>query len=166
MLDSRAVPLASLGWSLSVIALLLKFGLLSPPSSLPIERQDPLSLSIAVLKQSETFKASTLGEAGITPNEVLAWRLIFNSPSRDEVFRDILTTGSPSGRLYALAGLWFGDANEFRVSAKALGTRSGTVTTVRGCIVSSEPLRELIREIESGSWSREFLAAGRIVMVR
>ena len=166
MLGSRVVPLTSIGWSLGVIALVLKSGLLSPPVVPQTLSQDPLSLSIAVLKQTESFKAAAVGVAGSTPNEVLAWRVIFNSPNRESIFRDVLVSGSPSGRLYALAGLWFEDANAFAAAAKRLGTQGGSVTTVRGCMVGSESIRELIREIESGSWSREFLAAGRLVMVR
>jgi len=105
--------LASIGWSLGVIALVLKSGLLSPPVVPQTLSQDPLSLSIAVLKQTESFKAAAVGVAGSTPNEVLAWRVIFNSPNRESIFRDVLVSGSPSGRLYALAGLWFEDANAF-----------------------------------------------------
>ena len=141
MLGPRAVPLASIGWSLGVIALVLKSGLLSPPAVPPLVTMDPLSLSVAVLKQSETFKAAAVGVAGITPDEVLAWRVIFSSPNRDEAFRDVLVSGSVAGRLYALAGLRFGDGNEFAAAAKRLKAHGGLVTTVRGCIVSSESLR-------------------------
>ena len=166
MLGSRVIQLASIGWSLSVIALVLKSELLVAPVSAAAGTQDPLSVSIAVLKQSETFKAAAVGEAGITPNEVLAWRVIFNSPDRYLVFRDILATGSRSGRLYALAGLWFGSADEFAAGAKKLRMEGGKMMTLRGCIVSSESLGGLIDEITAGDWSREFLAAGRVIMVR
>jgi len=166
MFGSRVIQLASMGWSLSVIALVLKSGLLVAPVSPPGGKQDPLSISIAVLKQSETFKAAAVGEAGITPNEVLAWRVIFNSPDRYAVFRDILATGSRSGRLYALAGLWLGNADDFAAGAKRVRMQGGMVTTVRGCIVSSESLGGLIDEIMAGDWSREFLSAGRVIMVR
>ena len=165
MMGHRVVPIAGMGWSLGVIALVLKSGLIAPSISPPINIQDPLALSVAVLKQAESFKAAAVGVAGVTPNEVLAWRVIFNSPGRDEVFRDLLATGSPSGRLYALAGLWFEDANEFATAATAVRAQGGTVTTVRGCIATTESLRELVHQIESGSWSREFLAA-RLVNVR
>src|ERR1051325_2694954 len=214
MFGARLTQLASMGWSLSVVALVLKSGLLVAPVAPLASKQDPLSVSIAVLKQSEAFKAAAVGEAGITPNEVLAWRVIFHSPDRYSVFRDVLATGSPSGRLYALAGLWFGNAAEFAAGAQKLRTEGGMIsdrysvfrdvlatgspsgrlyalaglwfgnaaefaagaqklrteggmiTTVRGCIVSSESLDGLIDEITAGDWSREFLAAGRVIMVR
>ena len=166
MFGARLTQLASMGWSLSVVALVLKSGLLVAPVAPLASKQDPLSVSIAVLKQSEAFKAAAVGEAGITPNEVLAWRVIFHSPDRYSVFRDVLATGSPSGRLYALAGLWFGNAAEFAAGAQKLRTEGGMITTARGCIVSSESLDGLIDEITAGDWSREFLAAGRVIMVR
>jgi len=155
-----------MGWSLGVVALALKSGLIAPSISPAVNIQDPLSLSVAVLKQAESFKASAVGVAGVPPNEVLAWRVVFSSPDRDEVFRDLLATGSPSGRLYALAGLWFGDANEFAKGAAALRDQGGSVATVSGCIASTESVRALVHQIESGSWSRSFLMAGRFVNVR
>jgi hypothetical protein len=155
-----------MGWSLGVVALVLKSGLIAPSVSPPINIQDPLALSVAELKQAESFKAAAVGIAGVTPNEVLAWRVVFSSPERDEIFRDLLANGSPSGRLYALAGLWFGDANEFVTAAMALRAQGGTVTTVRGCIASTESVGELVHQIEGGSWSREFLTAGRLFNVR
>src|SRR5438105_4655723 len=159
MIGHRIVPIASMGWSLGVIALVLKSGLIAPSFSPPINTQDPLALSVAVLKHAESFKGAAVGVVGVTPNEVLAWRVLFSSPDRDEVFRDLLSTGSLAGRLYALAGLWFEDANEFATAATALRDQGGTVVTVSGCIASTESVRELVHQIQSGSWTREFLAA-------
>jgi hypothetical protein len=165
MLGPRLVPLAGIGWSFGVIALLLKSPLIASPQ-VTITTDDPLALSIAVLKQSESFKASAVGIAGITPNEVLAWRVVFNSPNRDEAFQSIIASGSISGQLYALAGLWFGDATQFAAALKVVSRRGGAVQTLKGCIGGSQPLSELLREIQTGSWSTDFLSAGRIVMVR
>ncbi len=166
MIGHRVVPIASMGWSLGVIALVLKSGLIAPSISPPINIQDPLALSVAVLKHAEWFKGAAVGVAGVTPDEVLAWRVVFSSPDRDEVFRDLLATSSAAGRLYALAGLWFDDANEFAKAAAALRDQGGTVATLSGCIASTESVRELVHQIESGSWTRSFLMAGRLVNVR
>src|SRR6266576_720063 len=167
MLAARVVPLAGIGWSFGVIALVLKSGLLVAPVPLqPTLDHDPVSLSVAVLEQTETFKSSAVGVAGITPNDVLAWRIVFNSPDRDEIFRHILATGSVPGQLYALAGLWFGDAKAFVAQARIVSSRGGSVRIVRGCIVSTANVTDLVREIQNGEWTREFLVAGRPVPVR
>ena len=166
MLGVRGIPLAGIAWSFGVIALILTPGLMAPPA--PIQgtsNQDPLSLSIAVLKESDIFNSSAVGVAGVTPNEVLAWRVVFNSPNRDEVFQDILASGSVPAQLYALAGLWFGDAQPFVSGTRIMRSQHGLVRTMRGCIVSTERVSDVVREIQLGSWSREFLAAGRLVPV-
>jgi hypothetical protein len=167
MFGVRAVVLASMAWSFGVIVLVFEFGLIAPP--VPVQsptNQDPLSLAIAVLKGADTFKSSAVGIAGRTPNEVLAWRVIFNSPNHDEVFQDILATGSVAAQLYALTGLWFGDATQFMAGKHIVSSRSGVVRTMRGCIVGTEKLGDVLSEIQHGSWSREFLGAGRLVGVR
>src|SRR5262245_33202351 len=104
MLGSRIVQLASMAWSLSFVALVLKSGLLVLPVA-PASSQEPATLSIAVLENSGSFNSAAIGEAASTPDEVLAWRVILNRPNHDEVFRDIMANGTTSGRLYALAGL-------------------------------------------------------------
>jgi hypothetical protein len=160
----RAVVVASIAWSFGVIVLVFKFGLIAPPALVQSMRnQDPLSLSIAVLKGADTFKSSAVGFAGSTPNEVLAWRVIFSSPNRDEVFKDILATGSVAAQFYALTGLWFGEATQFMVGKHIVSNRGGVVRTMRGCIVGTEKVGDVLGEIQHGSWSREFLSAGRLV---
>src|SRR5690242_1156448 len=135
MLSRRAVPLAGFAWSFGVITLVLTSGRMEqrPASDTPL---DPLALATTVLRTSNRFSSAAVGMAGTTPDEVLAWRIISNGPDRDKVFKELLTSGSVSGQLYALAGLRFGDSAEFARAADRLRGNRGTVRTVRGCIVS------------------------------
>jgi len=160
MLSRRVVQLASLAWSFGIITLVLTSGRMDqrPATDTPL---DPLALATTVLRTSNRFSSAAVGYVGTTPDEVLAWRIIFHSSDRDKVFKELLTSGSVSGQLYALAGLWFGDSTEFARAADRLRRNRGTVRTVRGCIVSTEPIADLVGQIEHGNWSREFLT-GRL----
>ena len=99
---------------------------------------------------------------------MLAWRVILQSPGRDSVFRDLLETATPAGQLYALAGLRYGlyvvgtDSSEYWSASARLSRNSQWVWTTIGCIGSRAPLNELVKQIDSGSWTSEFLA-GRLL---
>src|SRR5712691_5350647 len=77
MIGHRVVPIASMGWSLGVIALVLKSGLIAPSISPPINIQDPLVLSVAVLKHAESFKGAAVGVAGSPPTR--CWPGVWSS---------------------------------------------------------------------------------------
>ena len=153
-----AVHVASFAWSIGVVALLLRSGLIHQGAlrTQPAPT-DPLSLATAVLRNSDHFSSAAVGYAGTTPQEVLAWGVIFRSPRRDHIFEDLLATASLSGQLYALAGLRLGAPADFARAAAWMRGNAGMVRTVRGCIVSTEAIGEIVDQIEQGAWTRDFL---------
>ena len=163
MLPQRAVSLAAIAWSFGVVALLLRSGLMptaQPPSThIP---DDPLTLATSVLRASPRFTSATVGYAGMTPNEVLAWRVIFLSPDGQKVFTTLLSTASPAGKLFALAGLRYGDSLAFVRAASQLRAMGGTVQTVRGCLGGPEAIADIVSTIEQGDWTREFIVGTTI----
>ena len=143
------------------------------PSPVPAEqvrkpRTVQLALAGEVIRGAVAFNAAQVGFAGITPTEVLAWRVILQSPGRDSVFRDLLETATSAGQLYALAGLRYGlyvvgtDSSEYWSASARLSRKSQWVLTTIGCIGSRAPLNELVKQIDSGSWTSEFIA-GRLL---
>src|SRR5437588_5967700 len=164
MLGRGAVHLGSLAWSFGVIALVLRAAPVGSrqPGQTPPPAAQPLDLAIAILRSSERFTSAGIGYAGLTPNEVLAWRVVFHSPDADSIFQNLLGNASVAGQLYALAGLRFNDSNAFAKAAARLRARAGRVQTIRGCIVGSLTVAEAVREIERGDWTREFIA-GRLI---
>jgi hypothetical protein len=158
------VSLGSLAWSFGVIALVLKSGFINAPRPLadPLPASDRrLALPVDVLNRAEGFYSAQVGFAGTTPDVVLAWRVIAQSPDHHAVFEQVFRTASLPGRLYALAGLWLGDRSEFDRAARELRARGGTVRTMRGCIMAEESVASLVTQIEKGDWSREFIT-GRL----
>ncbi len=164
MLSRSAVQMGSLVWSFSVIALALR----ALPQVRPSERQptsegpQPLGIAVAILRTSDHFTSAGIGYAGVTPTEVLAWRVIFNRPDADSIFQDLLNTATVAGQVYALAGLRFSNSGAFTKAAAHLQGNLGLVRTIRGCIVSTQTVAELVEDIRQGDWVREFIA-GRLI---
>jgi hypothetical protein len=165
--------LGTLVWSFGVTTLILHAPQLrtstAPELQEPIEEASleippedaSVALPYAILDRANGFYAAAVGFAALTPDEVLAWRVISHSPRGQATFEDLFRTASVPGKLYALAGLWLGDRERFHWAAKVLAAQGGTVRTMRGCIMAQEPVARLIKQIEEGTWSREFLMGRR-----
>ena len=123
-----------------------------------------LSLAAEVLRTAVSFDGAQIGFAGLTPVEVLAWRVVYQSQARDSIFRNLLETATAPGRLYALAGLRFSlyvvgtDSSGYWLASRRLRQSKVRVLTMVGCIGSFTPQDKLVEEIDSGSWTQEFIA--------
>jgi len=165
MFRRGVVPFMAMVWSYAVLALILKAPQLTPgPKHESPDLKDPMSLASAILERAPGFSSVAVGEAAITPSEVLAWRVILQSPEADATFKRLLASGSVAGRLYALTGLRLTDHAYYQQAVKRMLMSGGSVRTTRGCIVSTEHVAELVREIDDGTWTSEFLA-GRMFPV-
>ena len=164
MLNRSAVQLGSFVWSFGVIALALRalpHLRQSEPQSIP-ESPQPLAISVAILRTADHFTSAGIGYAGITPNEVLAWRVVFNRPDADSIFHDLLNSSTVAGQLYALAGLRFSNSAAFAKAAARFQGNLGLVQTIRGCIGSTQTVAEVVQNIRQGDWVREFIV-GRLI---
>ena len=164
MLNRAVVHLGSFVWSFGVVALALRAvpQLRQPEPPAVSGGPQPLALAVAMLRTSDHFMSAGIGYAGVTPNEVLAWRVIFNRPDADSIFQDLLSTSTVAGQLYALAGLRFSNSGAFPKAAARLQGNLGLVQTIRGCIVSTETVAEVVADIRQGDWVRDFIA-GRLI---
>ena len=162
MLSRHSVPLASLAWSFGVIALVLqsspKINRPGPQLSLGDESRSPVMLAFAYLSRTDRFYAASVGYAGVTPPQVLAWQIVFRDPNAVQMFRALSSDQSTTaGRLYGLAGLYLLDSAEYHALAPQLSRWGGVVSTMQGCIISGRSAADIIAEMDRGEWSREFL---------
>lgn len=165
MFRRGVVPFMAMVWSYAVLGLLLKSPHLAPePTQASADLSDPTALAGAILEHAPGFSSVAVGEAAITPSEVLAWRVILQSPAADATFKRVLARGSLAGRLYALTGLRLTDHAYYQQAVKRMLLSGGSVRTTRGCIVSMEHVADLVREIDDGTWSSEFLAGMMVPM--
>lgn len=159
MISRRAVQLASLGWGFGVVMLVLQSPLARWPEAAPPvhSTSDPLTLAAAVLRGADRFSSASVGIAAGTPSEVLAWQVIARSPQADSVFGDLLATGSVPTRLYALAGLHMTSPAAYEAGAKRMLIDGGFVSVVRGCVAMDVAVGSIVKELDSGRWTAEFL---------
>jgi len=64
----------------------------------------------------------------------------------------LLPNASPAGKLYALLGLRIRDRAAYERALEKWRSTDANVETVRGCMLSREPFRELVKEIERGQY--------------
>jgi len=121
-----------------------------------------LELAAEVLRTAERFNAAQVGYAGVTPPEALAWRVVMRSQRADSILENIIGTGTRPGQLYALAGLQLVDSATYKTALRRFTRSDEPVPTMIGCIVSTIPLPTLVKEIDSGLWTRE-LMVGRLM---
>jgi len=159
MIGPRVVPLASLIWSFGVVALVVPrmTALREPVTAEPNQPSQPLDIALAILRNAERFSSAGVGVAGITPNEVMAWRVISFRADAESTFLKLLDTGTPAGQLYALAGLRFRNDSVFARKASRFKARADQVQTIRGCIGGAATFGELVAEITKGDWVRDYL---------
>lgn len=69
----------------------------------------------------------------------------------------LLPKASPAGKLYALLGLRIRDPAAYERALEKYRSTDATVETARGCMLSRESFRELVKEIEGGQYD-SFLA--------
>jgi len=165
MTTPRFLGLAGLVWSFAALRVFA-------PALVPVDRHDaqphvylpatPIQLAAATLRFAESFDAAQVGFAGITPPEVLAWRIILQNPHRDSIFTTILSDASRPGQLYALAGLYFTDRAAYYRAARDQRRRGGDISSTIGCIGAQRSVTSIIEEMDKGWWTQEFLA-GRLI---
>ena len=158
MTTARLALLLGFSWTLTVTALRLRpcaETALPPPDRPPPTH--PVTLAADILRHTDRFASVGVGPAGVTSTQALAWRVVYQSPQADSVFRSLLRDATRPGQLYALAALFVSDqASYFREAARQRA-QGGDVLTQVGCIVSRQSVASVLAEMDSGRWSGEFL---------
>jgi len=154
------VLLITSAWSLGAIWLLRPLVDRARPT-VP-SHQTVLTMAEAVLRNADRFYGAQIGYSQATPSTVLAWRVIFESPSADSTFKAIVASATLSGKLYALAGLYITDSVAYRAAVHGLRAGGGFVPTFIHCDVSDWSLEALLADMDRGLWTDEFIE-GRLM---
>ena len=80
-----------------------------------------MALATQILRETDAFASAAVGYAGLTSQQVLAWRLIYGRPDAESIFAALLGDATPAGQLYALAGLRFSKSPLYQEAAHSLG---------------------------------------------
>jgi hypothetical protein len=113
------------------------------------------------------FRDSAVGEAGTTPQEVRAFRVLLAATDSSAQFHRLAAGASVAGRLYAACGLYFVDPAAFRGELARLAATTATVETQSGCLVATRAVGEVVAPVKGapqlspGGSYREWLHALR-----
>jgi len=86
-----------------------------------------------------------------------ALREVLKEPDAVARLEAMLPNASPAGKLYALLGLRIRDRAAYERALEKYRSTDATVETARGCMLSHEQFRDLVKEIERGQYDT-FLA--------
>lgn len=114
-----------------------------------------------ILREASTFSVHALGEQPSTPPEQVALRCILKRDDARDVLVGLSGDATPSGKLFAAAGLSLLNATEGDQLLAALRKQNGTVTYAAGCIVRNETAASLAEMLQSRSELTQQLIAPR-----
>jgi hypothetical protein len=108
-------------------------------------------------RSTGSFALGGIGVAGTMSAGERALRDVLKKEDAVTRLEALLANASPAGKLYALLGLRIRDRAAYERALEKLQTVDAKVETARGCILSQESFRELLKEIERGQYDT-FLA--------
>lgn len=113
----------------------------SPPAPLPSTKVE----AIAYLRTAELFEDAYVGYAGERSRGAAALRALLADPDAKTALHDLVAHGTPAGRLYGAAGLYFADPPAYDAALARIAADGGTVRTQRGCMQDTEEVALVIR---------------------
>ena len=126
--------------------------LLSLTSASPVEAD-----AGAALQKTGMFALGGIGVAGTMSEGERALREMLKEPDATARLEKLVSSGSPARKLYALLGLRIRDRAAYERALEKCRTLDAKVETARGCMISQESFRDLLKEIERGQYDN-FLA--------
>lgn len=118
--------------------------LLVSTASVAAEPTPSVDADVATIRTVTVVSDGHDGRAGTTPESVHAFRRLVRSPGAAERFAELLKDATPAGRLFALCGLYFTDPEAFRSALPAFERSEERVRHQAGCMISEEPVADLI----------------------
>jgi hypothetical protein len=109
------------------------------------------------LEKAGSFAMGGIGVAGTMSAGERALRYVLARPDAVARLEAAISNASPAGQLYALLGLRKLDRAAYGRALERLRAIDEIVGTARGCILSRENFRDLVKEIERGGFD-DFLA--------
>ncbi len=113
---------------------------------------DKPSDAAASLAKVKSFAFGGIGIAGTPSQSEAHFRTVLEHRNALAEFRDVLATGTPEGKLYALCGIRILDPSSFEAAAEPLKKSNPTVETIGGCIITKVPASGVITNIAAGRY--------------
>jgi hypothetical protein len=125
---------------------------------MPVQSEIPLH-------EAASFAMGGVGVAGTMSAGERALRQILKEPDAVSRLESMIPNASPAGKLYGLLGLRARDRTAYAGALEICRPTDAKVETARGCMLSHESFRDLVKQIEKGDYdtflSREWPDRGR-----
>lgn len=104
------------------------------------------------LESAGSFALGGIGVAGTMSAGERALREVLDQPNAAARLESMISSASPAGKLYALLGLRLRDRAAYARALEKCRSVDAKVETARGCMLSQESFRDLLKEIEKGQY--------------
>jgi hypothetical protein len=109
----------------------------------------------AGVRRAGSFAMGGVGVAGTMSAGEKTLRQILTQPDAVSRLEAMLSTASPAGQLYILLGLRSRDRAAYERALEKVRSVDAKVETARGCMISQESFRDLVKEIERGLYDAQ-----------
>jgi hypothetical protein len=110
----------------------------------------PEDSSARDLAAAKSFAFGGVGAAGLMSEGERNLRAILQRPDASQQLQAALAHATSAGTLYILVGLRRCDRAAYQNIFDSLARPSDDVEVVRGCMISKEPFRQLLSQIQDG----------------
>jgi hypothetical protein len=104
------------------------------------------------LRKAGSFAIGGVGVAGTMSAGERALRDVLKKPDAVSRLERMIPNATPAGKLYALLGLRSRDRAAYETALESCRSTDAKVETARGCMLSRESFRDLVKEIERGNY--------------
>ena len=102
------------------------------------------------LAAAKSFAFGGIGVAGLMSEGERNLRAVLDRPDASQQLQAALAHATPAGKLYILVGLRRCDRAAYQKISGSLAVPNDDVEVARGCMISKEPFRRLLSEIQDG----------------
>jgi hypothetical protein len=102
------------------------------------------------LAAAKSFAFGGVGVAGLMSEGERNLRAVLERPDASQQLQAALAHATPAGELYILVGLRRCDHPAYQKVISSLPRSNDSVEVARGCMISREPFRQLLSQIQDG----------------
>jgi hypothetical protein len=132
----------------TLIIMLISGIVLSQPGISAVTSSD--NSAVRDLAASKSLAFGGVGVAGLMSEGERNLRVVLERPDASQQLQAALAHATPAGTLYILFGLRRCDCAAYQKVFDSLARPSDDVEVVRGCMISKEPFRQLLSQIQDG----------------
>ena len=129
------------------IVLIASIALVQFDVSLAAASQNSAARDLAAAK---SFAFGGVGVAGLMSEGERNLRAVLQQSDASQQLQAALAHATPAGELYILVGLRRCDPAAYQKVIDSVARPNGDVEIARGCMISREPFRQLLSEIQNG----------------